>query len=89
MDSPRAPALRALLTCALLWSGQFAGPANLLQMAVEEVKVELCWESGGSAVLVSRRLMLRDDGHVSGTPFGEWKPVKRWRLRVEPAEGMP
>ena len=79
----------ALLACTLLWTAQFSAPANLAQLALEEVKVELCWESGGSAVLVSRRLMLRDDGHVSGTPFGEWKPVKRLRLRVEPAEWMP
>ena len=81
-----------LLTCALLWSGQFPVPANPLQRVLEEVKVEICQEYAGPTVVISRRLLLEtqtDGEHVSTMGAGEWKPLKKVRLRVEPGAEVP
>ena len=81
-----------LLTCALLWSGPFPVPANPLQRVLEEVKVEICQEYAGPTVVISRRLLLEtqtDGEHVSTMGAGEWKPLKKVRLRVEPGAEVP
>jgi len=81
-----------LLTCALLWSGQFSQPANPLQRAIEEIRVELCQDYGGAMVVISRRLLLEtqtDGEHVSAIGTGAWQPLKRVRLQVEAGAEVP
>ena len=86
------PLASVLLGCALVWAGSFPQPTNPLQRVIEEVRVELCEEYGGPILAVSRRLLLetRTDGaHVGTMAGGEWKPLKRIRLRVEPGVELP
>ena len=85
-------ALRALLTCALLWAGQFPQAVNPLQRVIEEVRVEFCEDYGGHVLAVSRRLLLEtqtDGAHVETFGAGDWKPLKKVRLRIESGPEVP
>lgn len=78
-----------IFACSVVWAGHFQANANPYQSVVEEVKVELCQESGESRLAVSRRLLLEawEGQHLVARPFGgtgQWQRLTTIRLRVEP-----